>query len=102
MNIHLAKILGEVDDGDVPLESNVHEVLPDEENIQEELDVETYKAFPTFFKGLKMNKATRGSLSREAQQAWDNIPQKDKNIILRSCAGMSPSNTRSTPRSTIW
>ena len=68
----------------------------------DEVDAETYEAFAAFFRGrgLKMNKATWTSLSREAQQAWDNIPQQDKNTILRSRAGMSPSNPRSNPQGT--
>jgi hypothetical protein len=90
-NIHTAQILGEGVVEDVPLETNNHEVLPDGD-IQEEFDWEAYKAYATFFKGLKMNNTTWGSLSKEAQEAWDKIPQRDKNSILRSRAGMSPSN----------
>ena len=70
----------------------------DEDPPQEEFDWETYEAYATFFRGMKMNKATWTSLSREAQQAWDNIPQKDKNIILLSRAGMSPRNPSNTPQ----
>ena len=45
-----------------------------DEDIHDEVDMETYEAFATFFRGrgLKMNKATWSSLSRVAQQAWDN------------------------------
>ena len=53
----------------------------------------TYEAFATFFKGLKMNKPTWNALSKEAQKTWDLIPQKDKNIILQSCPGMSPTKS---------
>ena len=58
------------------------------------------QAFATLFKGLKMNKATWDSLSLEAQRIWDQLPQKDKNTILRSRPGMSPSNTRGNPQGT--
>ena len=58
------------------------------------------QAFATIFKGMKMNKATWESLSPEAQRIWDQLAQKDKNIILRSRPGMSSSTTRSTPQGT--
>jgi len=96
-NIHLAKILGEdieenvVDDS--PQEINAHEVLPNGDgNVEEEI------VFATFMRGVKMNKATWDSLSPEARRIWDQLQQRDKDIILRSRPGMSPCNTRSAPQ----
>lgn len=60
--------------------------------------MEMYQAFATFMRGMKMNKATWDSLSPEAKRIWDQLQQRDKDIILRSRPGMSPRNTRSTPQ----
>ena len=37
-------------------------------------------------------------MSPEAKQIWDQLLQRDKNTILRSRPGISPSNTRRTPQ----
>ena len=96
-NIHLAEILGEDIDEGVLLESNVHDGLlgGDEDPPQEEFDWETYEAYATFIRGMKMNKATWDSLSPEAKGIWDQLLQKDKNTILKSRPGMVPRNPRS-------
>ena len=91
-NIHVTEILGEDADergNDVPLlENNAHEGLPDDDgNVEEELDMDMYRAFATFMRGLKMNKATWDHLLPEAQQLWDQLDQKDKNTILSSRPG---------------
>jgi len=104
-NIHLTEILGEDDEGyddDVPLlENNAHEGIPDAGGIvEEEIDVDMLQAFATIFRGLKMNQATWNRLSPEAQQLWDQLAQRDKNTILGSRSGMSPSPRRSTPQDT--
>jgi len=104
-NIHLTEILGEDADEyntDVsPLESNAHEGLPeDDDNVEEEVDVDMYRAFATFMRGLKKNRATWSRLSPEGQQTWDLLAQQDKNTILGSRPGMSPSSSRSTPQGT--
>ena len=104
-NIHLTEILGEdADEYDTdvpPLESNAHEGLPDgDDNVEEVIDMDMYRAFATFMKGLKMNQATWDRLSPEAHQLWDQFDQKDKNIILGSRPGMSPSPSGSTPQGT--
>ena len=58
-NIHLAEILGEDSEENVPLENNVHEVLLDgDDDVDGEVDMEMYQALATIFRGLKMNKAT--------------------------------------------
>ena len=98
-NIHTAEILGGGDTADAPLETNNHEVPPYEEDQIDWEAVERLEAHATFFRGLKMNKVTWDSLSPEAKRTWDELPQKDKNIILRSRAGMSSSNPGSTPPS---
>jgi len=90
-NIHLAEILGEdadeYDDDASPLENNAHEGLPDDDGFtEEEVDVDMYRAFATFMRGLKMNKATWDNLSPEGQQTWDLLAQRDKNTILNSRA----------------
>jgi len=104
-NIHLTEILGEdADEYDTdvsPLESNAHEGLPDDDNnTEEEVDMDTYRAFATFMRGLKMNQGTWNRLSPEGQQTWDLLAQTDKNIILGSRPGMSPNSSRSTPQGT--
>ena len=47
-----------------------------------------------------MNKTTWDRLSPEGQQIWDQLVQRDKNTILGSRPGMSPSPRRSTPQET--
>ena len=86
-NIHVTEILGEDADeygNDAPLlENNAHEGHPDEDgNVEEEVDMDMYRAFATFMRGLKMNKATWTRLSPEGQQTWDLLAQTDKNISL--------------------
>jgi len=103
-NIHMTEILGEDADeygGDVPLlENNAHEGLTDDDdNVGEEVDMETYRAFATFMRGLRMNKATE-RVSPEGRQTWDQLHQRDKNTILGSRPGMSPSPSRSNPQGT--
>jgi len=104
-NIHLTEILGddadEYDGDDSPLENNAHEGLPDDDGFtEEEVDVDMYRAFATFMRGLKMNKQTWDHLSPEGQQTWDLLAQKDKNTILSSRPGTFPRSSRSTPQGT--
>ena len=50
----------------------------------EEIPFASYELYATFMRGLKMNKETWMKLSKAAQEAWDLIPQEDKNTILSS------------------
>jgi len=45
----------------------------------EDVPFASYELYATFMRGLKMNKETWMQLSKAAQEAWDLIPQEDKN-----------------------